>query len=158
TKLTTPRLLVAGFLGLALLVGCRKPAAAPPPAPVPAPPVLATGGPSAAPAGGTGPFAAARATFDATRAKSHPTGDGGGATAGGRGPGGGGPGPGGGRKRGPDLARVGADPKHTRQWFIDYIRDPKTQKPDSRMPPFGNQLSDNDLGSLADYLSSLKGA
>jgi cbb3-type cytochrome oxidase cytochrome c subunit len=65
-------------------------------------------------------------------------------------------GPGGGR-RGPNLAKVGADPVHTREWLMVYIRDPKSKKPDSRMPPFGNQINDDDLGALADYLASLKG-
>jgi len=75
------------------------------------------------------------------------------------GPGAGGPGPGGpgGRKRGPDLAKVGTDPKHTRQWLIEYIRDPKMKKADSRMPKFADQINDDDLGALADYLTSLKG-
>jgi len=142
-------LLLAGLLGLALVVGCRKavPVAAPLPAP---PPVAPSGGPAAGTTIATGPFAAARQTFDARCARCHAIGDSGGQVAAG-------PGPGGGRKRGPDLAKVGADPKHTRQWFIDYIRDPKTQKADSRMPSFGNQLNDNELGALADYLSSLKG-
>jgi mono/diheme cytochrome c family protein len=115
-----------------------------------------SGGPAVGTADATGPFAAARQTFDARCAKCHAIGE-----SGGPGPGGGGGpgpgGPGGGRKRGPDLAKVGADPKHTRQWFIDYIRDPKTKKQDSRMPSFGNQLNENELGALADYLGSLKG-
>jgi mono/diheme cytochrome c family protein len=56
----------------------------------------------------------------------------------------------------PDLAKVGADPKHTREWIAAYIRDPKAQKPDSHMPPFGGKLNDADIGTLADYILSLK--
>jgi mono/diheme cytochrome c family protein len=158
-KRTFP-LLLAGLLGLALVVGCRRATTVPPPVPPPAP-APPSGGPTVGTASATGPFAAARQTFDAKCAKCHAIGNSAGSVAAGPGPGGGGGpgpgGPGGGRKKGPDLAKVGADPKHTRQWFIDYIRDPKTQNSDTRMPPFGNQLNDNELGALADYLSSLKG-
>jgi mono/diheme cytochrome c family protein len=150
-KRTIP-LLLAGLVGLALIVGCRKATTVPPPvlAPPPAPP---SAPPTVGPADATGPFAAARKTFDAKCAKCHAISESGGPAAGGPGPGG----PSGGRKKGPNLAKVGADPKHTRQWFIDYIRDPKTQKFDTGMPPFGNQLNDNELGALADFLGSLKG-
>jgi cbb3-type cytochrome oxidase cytochrome c subunit len=59
--------------------------------------------------------------------------------------------------KGPDLARVGADPSHTRQWLMDTIRDPQAQDRRARMPRFEGKLSEGDLLALADYLASLKG-
>jgi mono/diheme cytochrome c family protein len=58
--------------------------------------------------------------------------------------------------KGPDLAGVGADPHHTRQWFINYIRDPQAEDRVSRMPKFEGKLSEGDLLALADYLASLR--
>jgi len=89
---------------------------------------------------------------------------GGTAPGGGPGPGGpkpggpGGPGPGGpgGGGKGPSLAKVGADPMHTRDWLADHVRDPQKHKPNSRMPKFGEKLKDDDILTLADYLASLK--
>jgi mono/diheme cytochrome c family protein len=65
-------------------------------------------------------------------------------------------GPGRGMMKGPDFATVGADPKHTRDWIITYVRDPRAQNPMSRMPKFGDRLADADLGSLADFILGLK--
>ena len=72
--------------------------------------------------------------------------------------GGGPPGLGGKRgfARGPDLSKVGADSAHTVEWLTEYVRNPKSQKPDSRMPPFDGKISGDDLKSLAEYLASLK--
>jgi mono/diheme cytochrome c family protein len=56
----------------------------------------------------------------------------------------------------PNLAKVGADPKHSRDWLIAYIRDPKSQNPMSRMPKFEGKIDESSLGELADYLGSLK--
>ena len=58
----------------------------------------------------------------------------------------------------PDLGRVGADPGHTRQWFLDMIRDPQAENRLARMPKFAGKLSEGDLLALADYLASLKGS
>ena len=61
-----------------------------------------------------------------------------------------------GRAKGPDLAKVGADPKHTREWLVEHIRNPKTHNPQSRMPGFAGKINDEGLLALADYLASLK--
>jgi mono/diheme cytochrome c family protein/Zn-finger nucleic acid-binding protein len=62
----------------------------------------------------------------------------------------------GGRKgRGPDLTRVGADPTHTVSWLMDHIHDPKSHRPESRMPRFAGRINDDDLRALATYLASL---
>jgi mono/diheme cytochrome c family protein len=62
-----------------------------------------------------------------------------------------------GSARGPDLAHVGKDPEHTVDWLMAHIRNPKTHKPDSRMPAFPeSKINDEDLRHLAGYLASLK--
>jgi len=61
-----------------------------------------------------------------------------------------------GRNGAPDLARVGADPAHTVNWIMEYVRDPKAQKADAKMPPFEGKIKEEDLRSLAEYLASLK--
>jgi cbb3-type cytochrome oxidase cytochrome c subunit len=64
----------------------------------------------------------------------------------------------GGRGRGPDLSRVGANPSHTVDWFMKFVRNPQSIKPDSRMPAFEEaKINEEDLRALAQYLASLKG-
>jgi mono/diheme cytochrome c family protein len=65
-------------------------------------------------------------------------------------------GPGAGRKRGPDLSRVGADPRHTVDWLSEHIKDPQTHRPGSSMPGYAGRIQPNDMRSLAEYLASLK--
>jgi len=76
------------------------------------------------------------------------------------GPPGGGPGgrgPGGPGGRAPDLGKVGDDAEHTVEWLAAFVRDPKSQKADARMPAFGaEKINDADLQALAEYLASLK--
>jgi cbb3-type cytochrome oxidase cytochrome c subunit len=57
--------------------------------------------------------------------------------------------------RGPDLGKVGANAVHTVEWLKGYITDPRSQKPDAKMPP-QRQVKDPDLTALAEYLASLK--
>jgi mono/diheme cytochrome c family protein len=63
----------------------------------------------------------------------------------------------GGRGKGPDLTRVGADSTHTVDWIAEHIRNPKTHKPDSRMPSFDGKLSPADIRALAEMLAAMKG-
>jgi mono/diheme cytochrome c family protein len=98
----------------------------------------------------TGPFAAGKKVFAANGcSRCHSRG---GATGGppmaGKGPMG--------RNKGPDLAKVGGEQGHTVDWFVAYVSNPKSQKPDSRMPPFGTKIQEIDLRALAEYLASLK--
>ena len=73
------------------------------------------------------------------------------------GKGGGRPGGNRGGPGGPDLTHVGSNPEHTAQWLADHIRDPKSHKPQSRMPTYGSdKISDADLMLLAQYLASQK--
>ncbi|MGE5191155.1 MAG: c-type cytochrome [Deltaproteobacteria bacterium] len=134
--------------------------------------------------GDSGEFAAAKKIFQANCARCHtigeqmaggPGGSPGGPGAGFPGPGGpqpGGPGPGGpppgGRgpgapfgprgmmPRGPDLGKAGANPEHTVEWLMAFIKNPKAGKPQSRMPPFEGKLSEDDLKAIAEYLASFK--
>ena len=55
-----------------------------------------------------------------------------------------------------DLAGLGADPAHTREWLVAFVKDPRSQRPGARMPKFGGKIGDDDLEKLADYLLSLK--
>ncbi len=59
--------------------------------------------------------------------------------------------------RGPNLARVGANPAHTADWLSEQIRNPRSHRPNSRMPAYPeDKISSDDLRSLAEYLASLK--
>ncbi|HEV3143589.1 MAG TPA: c-type cytochrome [Gemmataceae bacterium] len=78
------------------------------------------------------------------------------------GPGPDGPGPGGPGKgmmgsRGPDLGKVASNPERNVDWFIKYVRNPKSVRPEARMPSFDEtKIKDSDLKALAEYLASLK--
>ena len=101
--------------------------------------------PIAGPGGGP-PGTSGNAVFDRNCAKCHSVG-GAGAIA-----------PGGpkGKKGAPNLSKVGADPAHTVEWLADYIKDPTTQKPDSKMPKFENKLKPEEIRNVAEFLSELK--
>lgn len=127
------------------------------------------GGGNAGPDNYTGEFPEGRKVFLAQGCnRCHAVGDA--AVAGGPpmgGPPGGGPGgppgaggPPGGRggppgARGPNLAKLGEDPEHTKEWIAEYVKNPKSKKEDSRMPPFDGKISEDDLTHLVDYLASL---
>lgn len=71
--------------------------------------------------------------------------------------GGGSGGKGKGRGKGPDLSGIGSDARHTVESITTYVRDPKSVKPDSRMPAFGtSRISADDLRSLATFLKAQK--
>jgi mono/diheme cytochrome c family protein len=67
-------------------------------------------------------------------------------------------GPGIGGSRGPNLAKIGAAPGHTAEWLADFIRDPKSQRPDasSLMPAFRDTLTDAQIKELAEWLAAKK--
>ena len=62
----------------------------------------------------------------------------------------------GGRMRGPDLTHVGADPSRTVDWIAAHIRNPKTHKPESRMPAFETQLQPAEIQAIAEMLAGMK--
>jgi mono/diheme cytochrome c family protein len=72
------------------------------------------------------------------------------------GAGSGGAGGAGGRRggRGPDLSTIGQ--QHDEDWFVEFVRDPNSKKPGSRMRGFGDSLSEDQLRAVAKYLASLK--
>jgi cytochrome c oxidase subunit 2 len=129
---------VGGFLGLVLVVGCYRAGQGP----VVNWTSLGLGASAAAP----DQFVTAKGVFGRNCARCHSIG-------GSRAP----SARTGENMKGPDLARVGADPSHTQQWLMDYIRDPQAEDRRSRMPRFEGKLSEGDLLALADYLASLKG-
>ncbi len=55
---------------------------------------------------------------------------------------------------GPDLSKVGLRRPDV-QWHIRHLKDPESVVPDSAMPAF-DDLSEQELRELADYLTSLK--
>ena len=61
-----------------------------------------------------------------------------------------------GGNRGPDLSHTGAESTHTAQWLAEFIKDPKSKNPGSRMPPFGDKIADGDLQAVSAYLAGLK--
>jgi mono/diheme cytochrome c family protein len=65
-------------------------------------------------------------------------------------------GPAKGKRPGPDLAKVAADETHTREWLMNYVRDPHGQNPQAKMPAFGSKLGEDNLGKVADFLLTLK--
>ena len=58
--------------------------------------------------------------------------------------------------RAPNLAKIGADPKHTKAWISEHIRDPQSHNEMSKMPKFEGKLKGPELQALVDYLASLK--
>jgi len=58
--------------------------------------------------------------------------------------------------QGPDLAKLASDPEHTSDWIADFIREPKSKKPASMMPPFKDKIDDADFKALIEFLTSLK--
>ena len=61
------------------------------------------------------------------------------------------------KKKGPDLTTVGADPTHTPEWFAEYIRNPRSKKPESKMPAQDeSKINDQEMAALVKYLSGLK--
>jgi len=58
--------------------------------------------------------------------------------------------------RGPDLGKAGRDSEHTVAWLAEFIKNPRSKKPEARMPPQEGRLSDGDLKAIAEYLASLK--
>lgn len=61
-----------------------------------------------------------------------------------------------GGRRGPDLSHIGADQTHTPSWIAAYVQNPRSVDPSSRMPAFGNRLSQQDLQAVGAYLATKK--
>lgn len=57
--------------------------------------------------------------------------------------------------KGPDLSKIGKE--HDKKWIAEYIRDPQSKNPDSKMPKQDEKkLSDKDLDTLAAWLAEQK--
>ena len=134
--------LACAALGTSSIAGCKKAAA-------PAPDTTAavanpTGGGSQPELDASDKFAGGKAIFRAQCARCHQAvavTDQGGKK---------------GRGKGPNLATVSADAKHTKTWLTEHINDPKSHNPQSGMPKFAGRIKDDDMKSLVDYLASLK--
>jgi mono/diheme cytochrome c family protein len=62
-----------------------------------------------------------------------------------------------GGSKGPPLSDVPNRPGRTKEWVADYIRDPKSVKPDAKMmPAFKGTLTDAQINELAEWLTTKK--
>jgi mono/diheme cytochrome c family protein len=61
-----------------------------------------------------------------------------------------------GKMQGPEPSQLAGD--HDRDWLIAFVKDPQSQKPESRMPSIGGKLSEDDLNKVVEYVLSLKSA
>ncbi len=66
-------------------------------------------------------------------------------------------GPGVGMSKGPNLTDIPNRPGRTAEWLAEYIRDPKSVKPDTKlMPAFKDTLTDAQIKELAEWLVTKK--
>lgn len=65
-------------------------------------------------------------------------------------------GPGIGGSKGPSLEKIGAESGRTADWLAEFIRDPKSKRPDAKMPGFGGKLKDSEIRELAEWLAAKK--
>jgi mono/diheme cytochrome c family protein len=62
-----------------------------------------------------------------------------------------------GGSKGPPLSDVPNRPGRTKEWVADYIRDPKSVKPDAKMmPAFRGTLTEAQINELAEWLTTKK--
>jgi mono/diheme cytochrome c family protein len=61
-----------------------------------------------------------------------------------------------GSSRGPDLTHIGSEPGHDAEWIAKFIRDPKSVRPDAKMPKFEGVMKEEEIHTLAEYLASRK--
>lgn len=61
-----------------------------------------------------------------------------------------------GSSKGPNLTHIGSEPGRTAQWIEKYIRDPKSERADARMPKFAGEMKDEEIHTLAEYLAGRK--
>ncbi len=115
-------------------LGCGSDSATP--APAPAPPVS----PASTPEPDSGPKPPGQLIFDKQRCTDCHSINGSALT---------------GKMRAPDLSHIGA--AHAQDWIVAHIRDPKSHKPMSRMPAYGeDKLNAKDAAVLGEYLTGLK--
>jgi mono/diheme cytochrome c family protein len=58
------------------------------------------------------------------------------------------------KKKGPNLSKIGGE--HDTEWIASYVKDPKSKKPNSKMPEFGSKLSADEVKSVSDFLAGKK--
>lgn len=54
----------------------------------------------------------------------------------------------------PSLANIGA--KHDQGWLAEFIADPKSKDPGSRMPSMAGKVTTEEIATIAKYLASQK--
>jgi cbb3-type cytochrome oxidase cytochrome c subunit len=58
--------------------------------------------------------------------------------------------------KGPDLAKVASKPERTVEWFIAFVSNPQKERPEAKMPAFGDKIKSEDMRKLAEFLATLK--
>lgn len=61
-----------------------------------------------------------------------------------------------GSSKGTDLSHIGSKRDRTVEWIAEYIRDPKSQRSDARMPGFEGKLTVEEIRALAELLAAQK--
>lgn len=61
-----------------------------------------------------------------------------------------------GSSKGPNLTHIGSEPGHGADWLASYIRNPKSQSSDARMPKFEGVMKDEEIRTLAEHLAKQK--
>ena len=55
------------------------------------------------------------------------------------------------------MSRIGSAKGMTAEWLASYIRNPKSVRPDARvMPAFEDKMTEEEIRSLAEWLSKKK--
>ncbi len=126
-RLRLATLVSVSLLAAALSVGCDKKETTPSGGGGP-------GGPPGGPKAGGPPAATGEAVFQNNCAKCHTPGKG----------------------KAPDLSKIAADPAHTKEWLIEFVKKPGSKKEGAKMPAFEGKLSDAEFNMLGDYLSTMK--
>jgi mono/diheme cytochrome c family protein len=61
-----------------------------------------------------------------------------------------------GSSMGPNLTHIGSEPSRNAEQIASYIRDPKNQRSNARMPKFEGVMKDEEIRTLAEFLASRK--
>lgn len=61
-----------------------------------------------------------------------------------------------GSSKGPNLTHIGSEPGRNAEWIASYIRNPKSQRDDARMPKFEGVMKEEEIRTLAEYLAGRK--
>jgi mono/diheme cytochrome c family protein len=61
-----------------------------------------------------------------------------------------------GSSKGTNLTHIGSEPGRTVEWLAAYIRDPKSQRSNAKMPAFEGKLTEEEIRAVAELLAAQK--